>query len=288
VKIRDLKFTAADAKDVDLLQETLDWVTPSGIVQCSLHLDANARNCCTTLLCNHAVSSRVTRLSVWIGSGYPELSFATFTNLTELCMGGEHLSEKTLLSVLSSSPALKDITLYESSLLSLSTVQALCSHARSLVHLTLLYVRCHPELLSFTGHSCCNLQELIVRSNSGLAVEPWATEVGLLAIARGCPKLRDFRASDLPAVTEAVLLAVAAHSPEMAILTFDRCAKLTDGVLLALSTSCPKLRELQCDDWAVITVDAVDAAQPLLSRLIHFPINRVHEASLATMTELRR
>jgi hypothetical protein len=70
----------------------------------------------------------------------------------------------------------------------------------------------------------------------------------------------------------------------MAILTLDRGAKLTDGVLLALSVGCPKLRELQCDDWAVTTVDAVDAAQPLLSRLIHFPINRVYEASLATMT----
>jgi hypothetical protein len=284
VRIQGLKFTEADAKEVDLLQEALDRVPPHGIVQCSLKMDANTRNCCTTLLSNHAIPSRVTRLSVWTGSGYPELSFASFTNLTELCIGGEHLSEKTLLSVLSSSPALKDITLYESSLLGLSTVQALCSHARSLVHLTLLYVLCHPELLSFIGHCCCNLQELAVHSNSGLAVEPSVTEVGLLAIARGCRKLRDFRASDLPSVTEAMLLAVAAHCPEMAILTFDRCAKLTDGVLLAFAAGCPKLRELQCDDWAVLSVDAVDAAQPLLSRLIHFPINSVHEASLATMT----
>jgi hypothetical protein len=243
VRIQGLKFTEADAKEVDLLQEALDRVPPHGIVQCSLKMDANTRNCCTTLLSNHAIPSRVTRLSVWTGSGYPELSFASFTNLTELCIGGEHLSEKTLLSVLSSSPALKDIALYESSLLGLSTVQALCSHARSLVHLTLLYVLCHPELLSFIGHCCCNLQELAVHSNSGLAVEPSVTEVGLLAIARGCRKLRDFRASDLPSVTEAVLLTVAAHCPEMAILTFDRCSKLTDRVLLALSAGCPKLRE---------------------------------------------
>jgi hypothetical protein len=44
VKIQGLKFTEADAKEVDLLQEALDRVTPHGIVQCSLKMDANTRN----------------------------------------------------------------------------------------------------------------------------------------------------------------------------------------------------------------------------------------------------
>jgi hypothetical protein len=129
-------------------------------------------------------------------------------------------------------------------------------------------------LLGTVGQHCRNLSELVVvnakpRNRNQLL----ADEQEWISVAQGCRKLTRVSIWCGTGFTEPATLAFATHCPELKALTLAMCkSTVTDAVLLALAKGCPKLLVLKADEWRIQSVTTVEAAQPLLSRLVCCPL----------------
>jgi hypothetical protein len=293
VTVAEVIFAELDAEeDVKLLLEILHRVPGDGIVGWHCMMRVVGTRVVRSTLSNSELKSRINRVDVltvyfpaipglWEEqSGAQEELDAQEVEpeaLSELQVGQ---ADQGLPSILLGCKSMREIWLFRCAVLSLATVEALCSHA--LVSLSLHATRkCTPELLSVIGNVCCNLRSLVIENGQG--DEQWVTESGLISVARGCRKVASFAADYVDAVTESVLLVFAAHCPELDTLAFAGCATLTDAVLLALCAQCPLLFLLSCGSWAITSVGTIDAAEPLLSRLVRFPIHCTPEANPAAV-----
>jgi hypothetical protein len=141
--------------------------------------------------------------------------------------------------------------------------------------------------LSTIGKSCINLEKLSIQnsimSDPELWETTWATEIELLTLAEGCRKLKCITLINLLTATEAVLLAFAAGCPELRELSCSLCSSFTDALLIALAQGCCKLNRLRCTPWAVTSMDAVNRAASLLTRLTTCPIQCAPEATPAAI-----
>jgi hypothetical protein len=237
-----------------------------------------------SILNNNIIRTKITCIS-WSDNAVSHLPPATPPVWSELkCLKRLHMygakhTEQALSAILLANNMLQEVTLRHFAIGNSNTVAALCSRSTSLLNLSLFMVECRPNLLVAVGNCCCNLRHLSIYILGTAAAKAWVTEAGLLAVAAGCRKLQQLTLSNIPAVSEAVLLAVAAHCPAVEWLCSAGYGTLTDAVLLALAVGCSKLRQLTCHAWAVTSVDAVDAAQSLLSRLETCPIDCTSDAS---------
>ncbi|KAK4774751.1 hypothetical protein SAY86_009686 [Trapa natans] len=73
------------------------------------------------------------------------------------------------------------------------------------------------------------------------------TDVGLSAIARGCPTLRVLSLWNVPCVGDASLLEIAKSCPLLEKLDLRHCHLVTDKSLAALAKGCPNLTEVTID-----------------------------------------
>jgi hypothetical protein len=283
VIIKKLQFSSLDSEDIPVLEKFLQHcVSVDATVHWHCSSAADEMGFVTSILNNNTIRRKITSLS-WSDNAANDFPPATphvwseLKCLTRLHMSGAERTEQALSQILLTNDMLQCVTLRHFTLLSRTTVDALCSRSASLVSLSLFAVQCHPDLLSAVCRSCCNLRHLSLIALVG--AERWVTEAGLVAVATGCRKLQLLAVYNVPAVTEAVLLAVAAYCLVIESLYCVECGTITDEVLLALSTKCLKLRRFASSMWAVRSVSAVDAAQLLLSRLVEFTFHCAPEAA---------
>jgi hypothetical protein len=289
VNIKKLQFSALDSEDIPMLEKMLQHcVSVDGTVHWHYSSAAAENGSMASILNNNIIRTKITCIS-WSDDATSHLPPATppvwskLKCLKRLHMYGAKHTEQALSSILLANNMLQDVTLRHFAIGSSTTVAALCSRSASLLKLSLFFVQCCLDLLVAVGKCCCNLRHLSIYILGKAAAKAWVTEAGLLAVAAGCRKLQQLTLSNIPAVSEAVLLAVAAHCPAMEWLYSAGYGTLTDAVLLALAVGCSKLRQLTCHAWAVTSVDAVDAAQSLLSRLKTCPIDCTPDASPAAV-----
>jgi hypothetical protein len=281
VTLEDLFFSVIDEGGLVVLREALRRVTRDGLVRCGFQIDGDYDDSVLLVLGDVEIKRKVTAMTVLqvAGGDYPDGVWDELENLTEVCV--TQVSEQALSRLLLGSRALKAVELWRVLVYNVDTVQALCRHAQSLERLYLDDVICHHELALAVGQACGNLREFRIQH---IPENPlWVTDAGLIAVARGCRRLQSVTMLSVISVTEGVLLAFAAHCPDLERLVFVECAVVTDAVLSALSRGCPGLRELRCGAWAITSMDVVDAAQPLLSRLITCPILCAPEAAPAAV-----
>jgi hypothetical protein len=284
VTVTELSFAAIYTTDIALLQRMLSRVPSAGFVNWNYDTTTGNHEATLCLLRDSSISNRIASLRIFSTSNDLMISDASLwgnlSNLTVLELMDTPHADKTVSNILRSNSKLKELVLTSSTVLELNTVHAIRNHSATLTTLCLMDMECHPEILDTVGECCHNLKTLQLGAykSSGLLLQ-WPTEVGLVAIARGCKQLEIFQVTCAPSVTEKVLLTMAAHCPTLKTLECDGCGKLTDAVLLALSEGCSVLRQLRCHAWAVTSADTVDAAQPLLSRLTACPFHGVSGAS---------
>jgi hypothetical protein len=276
VTVTELSFAAIYTTDIALLQKMLSRVPSAGFVNWNYDTTTGNHEAALCILRDSIISDRIASLRIFSTSNDLMISDASMwgnlSNLTVLELMDTPQADKIVSDILRSNSKLKELVLTSSTVLELNTVHALRNHSATLTTLCLMDMECHPEILDTVGECCHNLKTLQLGAykSSGLLLQ-WPTEVGLLAIAKGCKQLEIFQVTGAPSVTEKVLLTLAAHCPALKSLECDGCGELTDAVLLALSEGCSMLRQLRCNAWAVTSADTVDAAQPLLSRLTTCP-----------------
>jgi hypothetical protein len=280
VKQLNIANNVESGEELNLLEKVLLRVPQHELVRYVTNLRTDLEAYTSRVLCNATIRRKITSLTLRVSDG-PEISiwkWGDVLNVKSLTISGEKLAEQALQHVLLGIFALESVFLFAGSLLSSDTVQALVGHGASLVRISLHDTHCHSQLLHMVGQHCHNLKELVVlRAKETSGSSPWADQEGWIAVARGCRKLSSVTVyfwADLAAgLTESALLAFAGHCTELEVFSLAATGTtVTDAVLLALSVGCPKLQTLLCDKWAVRSVDTVDAAQHLLSRMEDCPI----------------
>jgi hypothetical protein len=282
VTLTEVQFSNLEGgEEFTLLENILLRVRQNGVVRYICDSSTDMTESMNFALGTDTVRSRITSLGLHkTGTGrIPMWKWGNVPNVITLAVNGGTVSEVALKQLLLGISALEIVNLHDASLLSSDTVRALCGHGGSLTKILLENTTCQPELLSSIGQHCHNLKELTVMSlTQASASSPWSNEQGWMAVAHGCPKLVNatiwFAGGLASGLTEAAQLAFATHCPELEVYGLGAPgATMTDAVLLALSAGCPKLRSLLCDKWTFESIDTIDAAQPLLSRLENCPLS---------------
>ncbi|KAJ6847832.1 EIN3-binding F-box protein 1-like [Iris pallida] len=93
------------------------------------------------------------------------------------------------------------------------------------------------------------------------------TDIGLSAVARGCPSLRVLSMWKLPSVTDQGLVEVAASCPMLEKLDLCRCPLITDKGLVAIAERCPNLTSLSVDSCSGIANEGLHAIGRLCPKL---------------------
>ncbi|XP_047341872.1 EIN3-binding F-box protein 1 [Impatiens glandulifera] len=113
-----------------------------------------------------------------------------------------------------------------------------------------------------TGHG--GLGKLSVRGSNGV------TNVGLKAIAMGCPSLRVLSLWNLSSIGDQGIIEIARGCPQLEKLDLSHCASLSDDSLLAIANSCPNLVSLtieSCPNIGNAGLQAIGNSCPKLSSI---------------------
>jgi hypothetical protein len=284
VVAKSVYISVVHAENTVLLEKLLCNVARPYAVRWELIMHAADKDEVYSVINNDAIRNKISTLGLTnhTGTDFPLFPWEALNRASF-----HSTSEQSLVVILVGSVALKEITFYDLSIPSFGTVAALCSHAESLISLSVGDAQCHPTFLSTIGESCTNLEKLSIQnsimSDPELWETTWATETELLALAEGCRKLRCIALTNLSTATEAVLLAFAAHCPDLRDLRCYMCSSFTDALLVALAQGCCKLNRLRCTRWAVTSMDAVNRAASLLTRLTTCPIQCASESTPAAI-----
>ncbi|XP_050233835.1 EIN3-binding F-box protein 1-like [Mercurialis annua] len=113
-----------------------------------------------------------------------------------------------------------------------------------------------------SGHG--GLGKLLIRgSNSVRGV----TNVGLSAIARGCPSLRSLSLWDVPSIGDEGLFEVARECHLLEKLDLCNCSSITNKGLIAIAENCPNLISLNIESCPKIGNDGLKAIGKLCTKL---------------------
>ncbi|CAL9182903.1 unnamed protein product, partial [Musa hybrid cultivar] len=99
------------------------------------------------------------------------------------------------------------------------------------------------------------LGKLLIRGSNSTRV----TDVGLSAIAHGCPSLRALSMWKVPLITDAGLSEIADGCPLLEKLDLCQCPQVSDRGLIAVAQKCPKLTSLTIESCSSVGNEGLQA-----------------------------
>ncbi|CAL9090531.1 unnamed protein product [Musa acuminata var. zebrina] len=96
--------------------------------------------------------------------------------------------------------------------------------------------------LSAIAHGCPSLRVL------SMWKVPFVTDVGLSEIANGCPLLEKLDLCQCPLISDKGLIAVAQKCPDLTSLSIKSCSRIGNEGLQAIGRCCPKLKSVTIND----------------------------------------
>lgn len=123
------------------------------------------------------------------------------------------------------------------------------------------------ETLSLLGRYCHKLHTLVMKREM-------ITDQDVIALAKGCPKMRHLHLWACTCLTDASLHALQQHCPELHSLYVSKCTKLTPKGVTQLVRGCRKLRELHVSHKVMTEEDALEIRK--ITRGLHIRLLPVH------------
>ena len=159
-----------------------------------------------------------------------------------LALPGCHwLSDGALAEALPACHELVALDLRET-LVSDATVEKIAKGCRGLVRLDLLSTDISDGALRHLAMRSCFLEHLDVSDCGEIS------DVGVVAIAGGCPLLTQLSLRDCHFVGNRAAVALASGCPALKTIDFSGCDELCDGALIALAQGCPALVSVRVND----------------------------------------
>lgn len=130
------------------------------------------------------------------------------------------------------------------------------------------------------AHGCPSLKTLSLWSVSSIS------DKGLSEIANGCHMLEKLDLSQCPLLSNKGVIAIARNCPNLTELSIESCSRIGDESLQAIGRCCPKLRSVSIKDCPLVgdqgVVSLVSSASTVLTKLKLQGVN-VSDISLAVI-----
>eukprot|EP00268_Persea_americana_P005516 TRINITY_DN1185_c0_g1_i1.p1 TRINITY_DN1185_c0_g1~~TRINITY_DN1185_c0_g1_i1.p1 ORF type:complete len:655 (-),score=126.90 TRINITY_DN1185_c0_g1_i1:1575-3539(-) len=130
------------------------------------------------------------------------------------------------------------------------------------------------------ARGCPSLRVLSLWNVSSISDE------GLSEIAKGCHMLEKLDLSECPGVSTKGIIAIAQNCPNLMELTIESCSKIGDESLQAIGRYCPNLRSVSIKDCPLVrdqgVVSLVSSASSVLTKINLQAVN-ITDVSLAVM-----
>ncbi|KAL5975851.1 Transcription factor COE2 [Asimina triloba] len=114
---------------------------------------------------------------------------------------------------------------------------------------------------------------------------PSVSDEGLSEIANGCPMLEKLDLCQCPLISDKGLIAVAQNCPSLTELTIESCLKIGNGSLQAIARSCPKLRSISIKNCPLVGDQGVAALVSASAGLTRIKLEavKITDVSLAVI-----
>jgi F-box and leucine-rich repeat protein 2/20 len=122
--------------------------------------------------------------------------------------------------------------------------------------------------LSFiaVGLKCSNLLHFYIAFND-------VTDIGIAAIARGCPKLRSFYARVCPSISSASIMALSQGCKDLRSITLLDCRLITDESLFRIAEGCPDLLSFTLSSNISVSNTSLSSIAECCTKLTSITIN---------------
>jgi F-box and leucine-rich repeat protein 2/20 len=110
------------------------------------------------------------------------------------------------------------------------------------------FSRITDESFIIVGQKCSKLMDFSIAYND-------VTDVGIAALARGCPQLRSFSAHGCPLISGDGMMALSHGCKELRTIDLCYCGRITDDCLFRIAEGCPELTS-----FTLIRMDSVTNA----------------------------
>ena len=117
------------------------------------------------------------------------------------------------------------------------------------------------------------------------------TRRGMIALAQGCPQLSSLNLQNCRGITDAAVIALSQECPELSSLNFTWCKQITDAAVIALSKGCPRLSFLDltfCEELTDESVIALAQGCPELATLNLYGCHHVTYAAVTALAGCRK
>ena len=106
--------------------------------------------------------------------------------------------------------------------------------------------RITDESFIIVGQKCSKLLYFFISHHN-------VTDIGIAALARGCPQLRRFSAHHCPSISTAGMIALTHGCRELRTITLYKCGRTTYNSLCSIAEGCPKLTSFTLRDIHFVT-----------------------------------
>ena len=166
-----------------------------------------------------------------IARGCPKLQ-------TIIILQGDWLSDSSLTFLAGRCKELRSVCLHECELVTDEAIRAIATSCPDLEKLDiagkLFTSEIRDQSFAVVGRECSKLAYISITNNI-------VSDIGIAALARGCPQLRSFSAHHCPSISTAGITALTHGRRELRTIDLQDCQLITDGCLFSIAEGCPEL-----------------------------------------------
>jgi F-box and leucine-rich repeat protein 2/20 len=126
------------------------------------------------------------------------------------------------------------------------------------------------ESFVIVGEKCSKLVGISIASNK-------VTDIGIAALARGCPQLRSFSANDCPSISTAGIMALSHGCKELRTVKLEDCKCVRNDCLFRIGEGCPELTSLTLSSNDLVTNAGISRITGGCEKLTSITINDCDE-----------
>ena len=175
-------------------------------------------------------------------------------NLQTMSISNKKVSNQSILALAACCNQLKSFCLIGCDLTTDEAIAAIANSCPELESLTIGGSTCVCEDGTYDKFLCLGDESMRIvgqkcpKLTSFTVDKTYVSDIGLSALASGCPQLRVFDANNCPAISTACIMALLHGCKELHSIHLDDCTSVTDHSLSCIAEVCPELTRITIID----------------------------------------
>ena len=135
------------------------------------------------------------------------------------------------------------------------------------------------ESFIIVGRKCSKLVDISITHNI-------VTDIGIAALARGCPQLRSFSAHDCPSISTDGMMALSHGCKELRTMNLSDCERIIDDSFFRIAEGCPELSSFTLSSSEAVTNAGISCIARGCEKLLYITIidcGQIDDTALITI-----